>query len=199
MARQISTRASNAPIPVIIGAGITEQWYFKHLRGLLNLRLKIRPRFFGTEDIKQLDKKISQVVNDGSVAICVFDADTAEFDPAEKKKVEELKKKYNGKRNVILCDSLPSLEYWFLLHYEDTNKHFKNSHAVERELRSYIPAYEKTEDFLQSLLWVPEMTKDGKLADAVERSRKYQNQGGSYSNVYKAIELLCPQICDERK
>lgn len=69
MARQISTRNSKSPTPVIIGAGITEQWYFTHLRNLLDLRIKIRPRFFGTEDIKQLDKKISQVVNEGSIAI----------------------------------------------------------------------------------------------------------------------------------
>ena len=54
MARQISTRNSKSPTPVIIGAGITEQWYFTHLRNLLDLRIKIRPRFFGTEDIKQL-------------------------------------------------------------------------------------------------------------------------------------------------
>lgn len=193
MARTISTRSSKSPIPVIIGAGITEQWYFSHLRDLLNLRVKIRPRYFGTEDIKQLDKKISQVVNEGSIAICVFDADTSEFDETEKSKITALKKKYAGKKNVILCDSLPSLEYWFLLHYEDTNKHFANSHTAEIELRSFIPQYEKTESFLQNHKWVDDMTTDGKLEAAVNRAKKYETANGSYSNVYQAIELLAPK------
>ena len=191
MARQISTRSSRSPIPVIIGAGITEQWYFTHLRNLLDLRIKIRPRFFGTEDIKQLDKKISQVVNEGSIAICVVDTDTCEFNPTEKKKIDDLKKKYSGKRNVVLCDSLPSLEYWFLLHYADTNKYFANCNALLQELKKFIPEYKKSEAFLQSPKWVEDMTLEGKLATAVERSKKYEGQGGSYSNVYKAIDIMC--------
>ena len=79
MARRINTQKSRNPIPVIIGAGITEQWYFTHLQNLLNLRIRIRPRFFGTENIHELDKKISQVISEGTVAVCVFDADTAEY------------------------------------------------------------------------------------------------------------------------
>lgn len=190
MARLISTRSSNFPIPVIIGAGITEQWYFTHIREILNLRLKIRPRYFGTENIKQLDKKISQVINEGSIAICVFDADTSEFDETEKSKVTALKKKYAGKKNVILCDSLPSLEYWFLLHYEDTNKHFINAHAVQKELQFFIPQYEKSDSFLQNQKWVEDMTTNGKLETAIKRAKKYEAAQGSYSNVYKAIESL---------
>lgn len=72
MARKVSTRKSFSPIPVVIGAGITEQWYFSHLHDVLNVQLRIRPRYFGTEDIYQLDKKIAQVINEGSTAICVF-------------------------------------------------------------------------------------------------------------------------------
>lgn len=190
MARQTSIQKSRKPIPVIIGAGITELWYFAHLQEILNLRVRIRPRFFGTEDIHQLDKKISQVINDGATAICVFDADTAQHDDAEKKKLHALKKKYEGKKNVILCDSLPSIEYWFLLHYEDTNRHFANYKAIESALGKYIPEYEKKEGFLCKRKWVENMTADNKLEDAVKRSVKYDNSEGSYSKVYKAIEAL---------
>lgn len=35
------------------------------------------------------------------------------------------KKKYENNANVILCDSLQSIEYWFLLHFEDTCRHSK--------------------------------------------------------------------------
>lgn len=57
MARKVKTRQQNAPIPTIIGAGITEQWYFTHLQRILGYRVKVRPRFFGQEDIFQLTKK----------------------------------------------------------------------------------------------------------------------------------------------
>lgn len=192
MARKVSTRQSNAPIPVVIGAGITEQWYFYHLHDILNVQLRIRPRFFGTEDIHQLDKKIAQVINEGVMAICVLDADTAEFDEAQRQKLAALKAKYAGKKNVILCDSLPSIEFWFLIHYLDTNRHFPNAHAVERELRSFITQYEKTEPFLKNRKWVEDLVSDGKLNTAILRAKLYETAGGSYSNIYKAIEAITP-------
>ena len=190
MARKVSTRQSNAPIPVVIGAGITEQWYFYHLHDILNVQLRIRPRFFGTEDIHQLDKKIAQVINEGSMAICVFDADTAAFNDLQRQKLAALKAKYEGKKNVILCDSLPSIEFWFLIHYMDTNRHFPSAHAVERELRTFIAQYEKTELFLKNRKWVEDLVADGKLDMAVSRARLYEAAGGSYSNIYKAIEAV---------
>lgn len=36
-----------------------------------------------------------------------------------------VQKKYENNANVILCDSLQSIEYWFLLHFEDTCRHSK--------------------------------------------------------------------------
>lgn len=190
MARKVSTRQSNAPIPVVIGAGITEQWYFYHLHDILNVQLRIRPRYFGTEDIHQLDKKIAQVINEGATAICVFDTDTAEFDEVQRQRIAALKAKYAGKKNVILCDSLPSIEFWFLIHYLDTNRHFPKAHAAELELRNLIAQYEKKEPFLKNRKWVEDLVADGKLDMAVTRAKHYENAGGSYSNIYKAIECI---------
>ena len=41
---------------VIIGAGITEKYYFSHLQSLYNLKIKVRPRYFGNENISTLEK-----------------------------------------------------------------------------------------------------------------------------------------------
>lgn len=188
MARRVNTQKSRNPIPVIIGAGITEQWYFTHLQNLLNLRIRIRPRFFGTENIHELDKKIAQVISEGAIAVCVFDADTAEFSETEAKKVDALKRKYANKKDVVLCDSLLSIEYWFLIHYEDTNRHFANSHVAEVALRSYIYNYEKKEIFLKNSKWVADMISENKMDNAIVRAKAYENSGGSYSRIYKAIE-----------
>ena len=119
MARKVKTRQQNAPIPTIIGAGITEQWYFSHLQRMFGYRVKVRPRFFGQEDKFQLTKKVESVIQDGGVAIAVFDAYVASWDEKERIKLDTFRKKYGKNENVIICDSLPSIEYWFLLHFAD--------------------------------------------------------------------------------
>ena len=60
---------------------------------------------------------------------------------AENKKMISLKKKYENNANVILCDSLQSIDYWFLLHFEDTCRHFQDSAATERALKQYLPTH----------------------------------------------------------
>lgn len=111
MARKVKTRQQNVPIPTIIGARITEQWYFTHLQRIFGYRVKVRPRFFGQEDIFQLTKKVESVIQDGGVAIAVFDADVASWDEKERIKLDAFRKKYGKNENVIICDSLSSIEY----------------------------------------------------------------------------------------
>ncbi|MCD8208093.1 MAG: RloB family protein [Bacteroidales bacterium] len=191
MARKINTKELNAPTPVIIGAGITEKWYFSHLRDLENLRIRIRSSNFGSEGFFYLEKRLKPILANGSVAICVFDMDTVENNPTEKTKFEKFKRKYVSKTNVIICDSLPSIEYWFLIHYEDTNRHFSNSKEVIRSIEPYIQNYKKEENFLKNQEWVKGMDNDGKnRKKAIDRAKQYSEREGSYTNVYKAIEYL---------
>ena len=134
-----------------------------------------------------MDKKIAEAIRDGGYAIAVFDADVAHRNEAEKKKLESICKKYAGKKNVLLCDSLTSIEYWFLLHYENTNRFFKDSSATENELCKYIPDYEKKAKFLQETKWVADLCSDGKIELAKARSEAFGRGGESYSEIYKAF------------
>lgn len=93
-------------------------------------------------------------------------------------------------RCIFRCDGLPSIEYWFLLHYEDTNRFFPNSDSAENALHKHIVNYDKTDSFLSNRKWVEGMTKDGKLLNAIERARRYEDSELSYSNVFKAIDFL---------
>lgn len=187
MARKTSLRQRRNPIPTIIGAGITEQWYFTHLKALRGYRVKIRPRFFGTETAAGLDKKIEEVLRDESIAICVFDADVSTWNEAERKKLTALQKKYEGNASVLLCDSMPSIEYWFLLHFKHTTRHFGTSKAVIKELKKYIPQYDKTEQFLSNQRWVEEMTGEGRQEQACEYADKMDTTGGAYTRVNKVF------------
>lgn len=100
-----------------------------------------------------------------------------------------LKKKYENNPNVILCDSLQSIEYWFLLHFEDTCRYFQDSAATERALKQYLPTYDKTRKYLEKDKWVKEMLADSKMDKACELAEKYKGRD-SYSEIYKAIKKL---------
>lgn len=190
MPRKTSLKQRRSPIPTIIGAGITEQWYFTHLKALRGYRVKIRPRFFGTETAAGLDKKIEEVLRDEGIAICVFDADVSTWNETECKKLAALQKKYEGNASVLLCDSMPSIEYWFLLHYKHTTRHFGTSKAVIKELRKYLPQYDKTEQFLSNQKWVEEMSGEGRQKMACEYATNTDIYSGSYTKVQEVLPLI---------
>ena len=190
MARKTSLKQRRSPIPTIIGAGITEQWYFTHLKALRGYQVKIRPRFFGTETAAGLAKRIEEVLQDEGIAICVFDADVSTWNEVEHKKLDALRKKYKDNPSVLLCDSMPSIEYWFLLHYKHTTRHYGTSKAVIKELRKYLPQYDKTEQFLSNQKWVEEMSGEGKLEQACECADKIDTTCESYTKVQKVFPLI---------
>ena len=102
-------------------------------------------------------------------------------------------KKYENNANVILCDSLQSIEYWFLLHFEDTCRHFQDSAATERALKQYLPTYDKTRKYLEKDKWVKEMLVGSKMDKACELAEKYKGRD-SYSEIYKAIKKVSESL-----
>ena len=190
MARKESTTQFKESIPTIIGAGITEKWYFTHLQAKYRVRMKIRPRFFGKETVFTLEKKLMEVLKNGGRAIVVFDADVSTWNKAEKERLETMKSKYAKNNRVLLCDSMPSIEYWFLLHYVNTNRHFGTSKAVIMELVKHIKEFDKTETFLKNQKWVDDMSADGRLESAAQRAVAFGTSGESYTNVWKAMQEL---------
>jgi hypothetical protein len=174
----------------IIGEGITEQYYFSHIKNIYGFHCTIKPRFFGKTSIFEMRKKIEELLHEGIFVICVFDVDVSTWNESEKKKLEQLQNKYRKNTNLLLCSSLPSIEFWFLLHYVNTNRHFKNSKEVEIALKKYIQNYDKTALFLEKEKWVSDLCADGKLDLAMERAKKCEKDSGSYSNMDEALELL---------
>ncbi len=190
MARKTAQKESRNRIPTIIGAGLTEQWYFTHLRNIFNFRLKVKPRYFGKEDIQTIEKRIKMVLRDGGIAICVFDTDITAWNKAEADKLSLLRKKYENNKDVVLCDSMPSIEYWFLLHYCNTRKHFGTSKAVVESLSKFLTLYSKTENYLKHQQWVEALSSDGKLDSAYKEAKQSQEEDASYSHIYRALDLI---------
>ncbi len=187
--RKQNIREQNTPV-YIVGEGLTEQYYFTHLKKLLGLYCFIKPRFFGHSSIQDIKKRVEELLLGDVCVIVVFDADVAAQDAKTKKEFDRFCKKYKNNKNVILCDSLPSIEYWFLLHFENTNRYFKDAKAVENVLKKYVCDYEKTTSFLEKEKWVKDLCGGGKLQIAKERAERFEETDGSYTNLYEAIDKL---------
>jgi hypothetical protein len=191
MARKKQSQISKRTIvPTLIGAGITEQWYFTHLKALKQLHVQIRPRFFGNEQIHALEKNVEIVLASEGMAIVVFDSDVTTWNEVEKQRLAQFRKKYAKNGNVLLCDSMPSIEFWFLLHYLSTNRHFGTSKAVITELKKFMPQFDKTERFLKNPSWVTELCANGKLEKAMQTAETMGTDCDSYSNVWKVMKQL---------
>ena len=125
--RREATRKLREIRPVVIGAGVTEKWYFRHMRSLRGYAVELQPKYFGTDSAYDMQKMVENVLSMGGKAICVFDMDTTQWNETEKERKERFMERYADAEDVILCGSMPSVEYWFLLHFERTNRYFGTS------------------------------------------------------------------------
>lgn len=173
----------------IVGEGLTELYYFSHLKRLMGFRCSISPRLFENNSIEKIEKKLIELLQEDVFVICVFDTDVSRRSNTEYHKLIALKNRYGKNANVLLCDSLQSIEYWFLLHFEDTCRHFNDAAATEQALKQYIPTYDKTRKYLEKEKWVKDMITDGKMDKACELAEEYDGRD-SYSQIYKAIVQL---------
>lgn len=189
MARKINNRKLNSPTITIIGEGATERFYFTHLKSIFAYNYVCKPRNFTKQSLEEIQRRIEQVLADEGIAVCVFDADTTRTNPAEKTKLENMKSKYADNSSVIICDSMPSIEFWFLLHYIITNRYFASSDDVIATLQKHL-AFSKQQTYLSKESWVNELIKDGKLYTAINNAISIGDEGESYSHIHKLFELL---------
>jgi hypothetical protein len=174
----------------IVGEGFTERYYFQHLKTYGQYNYKIEPRLFGKTSFKQIDEIVKDLSkNKNIVVIVVFDLDVVGNDNKVKKTFEDFIKQYKKKENVILCGTKPSIEYWFLLHFENMTKELSSSEVI-RELKKHINDYDKKQDYLQKDKWFNDLMKDDNMQKAIERAKNNNNENGSYSNIWKGLEKI---------
>lgn len=197
---------------VISGGRNTERYYFVHVNDLSDKhKFNIRPKYFGDESAytEVFPKRIKEILSKNTDAkiFCVFDMDTVyKYNLQDKHKafVASLKTEIeNGQ--VVLCDSMPSFEFWLLLHFVDYEGLLKDYSKVSQVLAPYIkPYFEdstkglkkllKSEKYLQDSTWVKRLLEEGRLEQAVERAKEClarameKEELHSYSNVFKIFE-----------
>lgn len=198
------------PLPpfIISGGENTERYYFQHINTIKKTSFNIEPKYFGKESkyTEEFPRRISEILknhNDAKI-FCVFDFDTVYGNTANqdrhKEFVENIKDNINN-GIVVLCPSMPCIEYWFLLHFEDDVTLYKTCSDLDEPLkimREYfldthpkeiITKILKKKKYIENKDWVEKLCADGKLEMAIERAEKktdFMNQ--SYSYVYKIFK-----------
>lgn len=190
MARKINIRETRKAKTIVVGAGITEYWYLKHLKRLCNYHYVLQPSLFGDESMQTIQQRILDAISGGASVICVFDEDVRQWNNAEKKRMDEIHNKYDNNDKVVIASSMPSIEYWFLLHYVNTNRFFGTSAKVIEALRKYIINFDKKDQFLRQEKWVSELIEHDRMIDANNRAKLHGHSGESYSDFWRAIEKL---------
>lgn len=209
------TREMGPLYPFLISGGTnTERYYFTHINDTTDYKFNIRPKYFADESnyTEAFPKRIKEIldVNTDAKIFCVFDWDTIYGNKTKLKKHEKFEKLFqteisNG--SVTICPSMPSIEYWFLLHFEDYKDLLRNYPAVSGRLAPYIkPCFPdpskglklllKKAKYLKDSTWVRNLCSNGKLEAAIKRaetnvkaaetSEDLENQ--SYSYIYKVFK-----------
>lgn len=192
------TRDMGELYPFIISGGKnTERYYFMHVNDITKYKFNLRPRFFGDESnyTESFPKRINEILesNNDAKIFCIFDWDTIydnNIQLVKHKAFERKFKDYISKGIVTLCPSMPSFEYWYLLHFENYTNFLKNYSKVSQVLSRYMKPYfadpskhfkklMKKEEYLKDSIWVKNLCADGKLELAIERAEE---------NIQKAIE-----------
>lgn len=211
------TREIGPLYPFLISGGTnTERYYFTHINDTTDYHFNIFPKYFGNEAsytdvfperIKDIIKK-----NAGAKIFCVFDWDTVFFNKTNQKKHEAFEKCIkeeidNG--TVVLCPTMPSIEYWFLLHFVDYTGLIKSCGTKMQKLlsphmKSYFPTTNKKllnllkdKKYIANQNWVIELCKDGKLDAAIKRAEANIKaaeaaddlNSHSYSYIYKVFTI----------
>lgn len=199
---------------VISGGSNTERYYFKHISDTTKYKFIIKPEYFADEssytDI--FPQRIAEILSKNKEAkiFCVFDWDTIYNNQKRLEKHAEFESKFEKEiatNVIILCPTMPCIEYWFLLHFINHTDLLKNYSKVSQLLAPHIkPCFLnpdvglrkllKREEYLKNSEWVENLSKDGKLENAIIRAenniinatKKGTIENESYSFVYKMFK-----------
>lgn len=204
---------------LICGGRNTERYYFIHINDKTDYKFNIRPKYFGdesnyTDAFPMRIREVLEANNDAKI-FCLLDWDTIFCDKTRQKNHRDFEEQFekeisNG--TVTICRSMPSIEYWFLLHFVDDIRLLKNYREVSNKLAPYLkqcypnPKQSlkdllKKEEYLKDAIWVENLCADGKLSNAIERAKKNIEAAlangkldeQSYTYVYKVFNRTKPE------
>ena len=174
--RRISKGKKINPKFWIFCEGETEKAYIEYLRAKYRLPIKIIPRITGS---KISDKIISKHISDKEKhpkdkIFMLYDAD-----------IKEVLSRLLQIKQAELLASIPSIEFWFLLHYKNQTAPISAKECIRQLNNRNRNEYKKgfIDDKLKHQL-------DNKQQDAVKRAKNTKLFNNPSTNIFKFIEEL---------
>lgn len=87
----------------------------------------------------------------------------------------------------MLAFDSPSIEFWFLLHFERTTRDFDTARNVIKALRRYVPNYSKAK---QAMDWRAITSRTVTALDNAEGVRQYRETTGATRPVAGCAHLV---------
>jgi hypothetical protein len=183
----------------VVGDGQTEKIYFdklKEVEGLRNVSLKPDlPKNVGS--YKGVFDKAESLYEQGYDEVyCLIDMDKVLSDNTLAKYLTD--KKRIEKKGIIVFESNPCTEFWFLVHFIRTTKPFSNYESVEKELQKFMPNYAKNQQYLVQTniykILKPNLLKAIENGEWIEENSIENNYNSSKSEIFKLIKILLPAL-----
>ena len=152
--RNIPTKQSFA----VVVDGETEYWYLEMFkRNEPNIPFKIRPQILQKKNIDQQYKLVTELSEEEyDKVFWIVDLDVLLKEEREKnnstsslQKFLNYYKNLSKQKKIVVIVNNPCLEYWFLLHFQMTDKVFTASTNAEKQVSQHLKGYEKTEKFFK--------------------------------------------------
>ena len=142
----------------VVVDGETEYWYLQMLKhNEPNIPFNIKPQILQKKNIDQqygLVKDLSE--EEYNKVFWIVDLDVLLKEEREKKSNPSSLQKFlsywqqlSKQNKVVVIVNNPCLEYWFLLHFQKTNKVFTACTDAEKQVSQKLKGYEKTKKFFK--------------------------------------------------
>ena len=135
----------------VVGEGPSEWHYATDMNRVEEISISLRPVLPKHSDYQEIFRKAKQLVREGYEEVyCLIDMDTIKGSTAGERTYQTNKNKLLKNAKITVIETHPCLEFWYLLHFKPYSaKTYTNCHEVIRELKKYIPDYEKSNDYLK--------------------------------------------------
>lgn len=139
----------NTPKPrfLIVGEGETEFYYFSKWKDFLRSKgvlIDFAPDLPKHSDWYHIFQKASETSHEHTYCLIDLDRIKSGEDLFKYRK----KKREMEKTGITILESMPCIEYWFLLHFERTTNSITDCSHFENRLKQHIPNYAKEKAWL---------------------------------------------------
>jgi hypothetical protein len=141
----------------VVVDGECEVWYLRMLqRNERSLRVNIEPQIPQKKSIADQYQMVAELSAEYTKVFWVVDFDvivsqSRQAKTGAKTPLQLFKEHYpllkTNYKNVVIIVNNPCIEFWFLLHHEETSKYFHSCSSVENHLKKHLKDYEKTQKY----------------------------------------------------